>query len=81
VLPGGNGVPFDWSLAREFAPAKPWLLSGGLDAENVAEAIALSRARRVDVSSGVETTPGVKDVAMIAAFIERARAAFDARLM
>jgi phosphoribosylanthranilate isomerase len=76
VLPGGNGVPFDWRLAQGFAPGKPWLLSGGLDAENVGEAIALSGARGVDVSSGVESEPGVKDSAKIAAFVARARAAF-----
>ncbi len=76
ILPGGNGAPFDWNLARGFAPAKLWLLSGGLDADNVAQAIALSGARGVDVSSGVESAPGVKDVAKIAAFIQRARAAF-----
>src|ERR1700722_14104300 len=45
ILPGGNGVPFDWRLARDFAPRKPWLLSGGLDAVNVAEAIGLSLTR------------------------------------
>jgi phosphoribosylanthranilate isomerase len=75
VLPGGNGIPFDWRLARGFAPAKPWLLSGGLDADNVADAIALSGARGVDVSSGVESAPGVKDPRKIVAFIERARLA------
>jgi len=77
VLPGGNGVCFDWRLARDFQPRKPWLLSGGLTVENVAEAIALSRARGVDVSSGVETSPGVKDAAKIDAFIAAARAAFQ----
>jgi phosphoribosylanthranilate isomerase len=77
ALPGGNGVAFDWSLARAFAPSKPWLLSGGLNADNVAEAIALSGARGVDVSSGVESAPGVKDVRNIAAFVQRARAAFS----
>jgi len=76
VLPGGNGVPFEWRLAQAFAPSKPWLLSGGLDPENVAEAIALSGARGVDVSSGVESAPGVKDAAKIARFVARARAAF-----
>ena len=76
ALPGGNGVPFDWRLARGFTPAKPWLLSGGLDADNVAEAIALSGARGVDVSSGVESAPGVKDAGKIEAFIANARAAF-----
>jgi phosphoribosylanthranilate isomerase len=77
VLPGGNGVPFNWRLAREFAPRKPWLLSGGLDADNVAHAIALSRTRAVDVSSGVEIAPGVKDVAKIGAFIAAAREGFE----
>ena len=76
VLPGGNGVPFDWSLARDFQPRKPWLLSGGLDADNVAHAIALSRTRAVDVSSGVEIAPGVKDVEKIGAFIAAAREGF-----
>jgi phosphoribosylanthranilate isomerase len=76
ALPGGNGLPFDWSLASGFAPARPWLLSGGLDAGNVAAAIALSGARGVDVSSGVETAPGVKDPGKIIAFIERARHGF-----
>ena len=77
ALPGGNGVPCDWRLAQGFAPAIPWLLSGGLDAGNVAEAIALSGARGVDVSSGVESAPGVKDAGKIAAFVARARAAYD----
>ena len=80
VLPGGNGVPFDWRLARNFHPRKPWLLSGGLDQGNVAEAIALSRTRGVDVSSGVESAPGVKDIEKIRAFVEAARAAFAADL-
>ena len=75
ALPGGNGRPFDWRLARGFAPKVPWLLSGGLDADNVGEAIALSGARGVDVSSGVERAPGVKDENRIAAFAAAARAA------
>jgi phosphoribosylanthranilate isomerase len=74
--PGGNGRAFDWRLARDFAPNLPWLLSGGLDAANVAEAIALSGASGVDVSSGVESAPGVKDEGKIAAFTTAARAAF-----
>jgi len=77
VLPGGNGVAFDWRLAWDFHPRKPWLLSGGLDPTNVAQAIAQSRARGVDVSSGVESAPGVKDDDKIKAFIAAARAAFD----
>jgi phosphoribosylanthranilate isomerase len=76
VLPGGNGRPFNWSLTREFRPSVPWLLSGGLDPENVADAIALSGARGVDVSSGVESAPGVKDPAKIKAFVAAARRAF-----
>jgi len=78
VLPGGNGVAFDWRLARDFHPRKPWLLSGGLDAGNVGEAILQSLTRGVDVSSGVESAPGVKDALKIKAFIAAARAAFDA---
>ncbi len=76
VLPGGNGLPFDWRLARDFSLATPWLLSGGLDPANVGEAIALTRARGVDVSSGVESAPGIKDEGRIAAFVAAARAAF-----
>ena len=78
VLPGGNGLMFDWRLARDFAPRRPWLLSGGLQPENVAEAIRATGARGVDVSSGVERAPGVKDEAKIAAFVAAARAAFRA---
>ena len=78
LLPGGNGVAFDWSLVRDFTPKKPWLLSGGLTPENVAQAIQASRARAVDVSSGVESAPGVKNPLRIAAFIAAARAAFEA---
>ena len=76
ALPGGNGLPFDWGLARDFAPRRPWLLSGGLDPDTVAAAIALTGARGVDVSSGVERAPGVKDVAKIKAFVAAARSAF-----
>jgi phosphoribosylanthranilate isomerase len=76
VLPGGNGRPFDWSLTREFRPSVPWLLSGGLDPDTVEAAIALSQAHGVDVSSGVESAPGVKDPARIRAFVAAARRAF-----
>jgi phosphoribosylanthranilate isomerase len=76
VLPGGNGLAFDWRLARRFSPKRPWLLSGGLDADNVAEAIASAGAFGVDVSSGVENAPGVKDEMKIRAFIAAARGAF-----
>jgi phosphoribosylanthranilate isomerase len=75
-LPGGNGVAFDWRLLAGIEPARPWLLSGGLDPANVAEAIAITGARGVDVSSGVESAPGVKDIAKVRAFIAEARAAF-----
>jgi phosphoribosylanthranilate isomerase len=78
VLPGGNGVPFDWGLVRNFSPRKPWLLSGGLTPENVGQAIRDSRARAVDVSSGVESAPGVKNPLRISAFIAAARTAFAA---
>jgi phosphoribosylanthranilate isomerase len=78
ALPGGNGLPFDWRLARGFSPRAPWLLSGGLDPGNVAEAIALTGASGVDVSSGVESAPGIKDTDKIAAFVAAARAAFRA---
>ena len=77
ALPGGNGRPFDWSLTRDFRPGVPWLLSGGLDPENVATAIALSGARGVDVSSGVERAPGVKDERRIRAFVAAAGRAFE----
>ena len=76
ALPGGNGLAFDWGLAGEFAPRAPWLLSGGLGPDNVGAAIARTGARGVDVSSGVESAPGVKDVAKIAAFVAAAREAF-----
>jgi phosphoribosylanthranilate isomerase len=76
TLPGGNGRPFDWSLTRDFHAPVPWLLSGGLDPNTVEAAIALSGARGVDVSSGVESAPGVKDPAKIRAFVAAARRAF-----
>ncbi len=76
ILPGGNGLAFDWRLARHFSPRRPWLLSGGLDPVNVAEAIARTGARGVDVSSGVESAPGVKDVDRIESFVAAARQAF-----
>ena len=75
TLPGGNGVAFDWKLLAGLDLAKPFMVSGGLDPSNVAEAIAISHAAGVDVSSGVESAPGVKDVARINAFIKAARLA------
>jgi phosphoribosylanthranilate isomerase len=74
--PGGNGVAFDWRLLAGLDLSQPWLLSGGLDAGNVAEAIAITGARGVDVSSGVESAPGQKDIGRIRAFIAEARSAF-----
>jgi phosphoribosylanthranilate isomerase len=73
--PGGHGASFDWQLLRGRRFSKPWLLAGGLDADNVARAIASAEAPGVDVSSGVETTPGVKSVEMIRAFVAAARTA------
>jgi phosphoribosylanthranilate isomerase len=73
--PGGNALAFDWSLLRFWRAPCPWLLAGGLTPENVATAIRATGAPGVDVSSGVETAPGVKDAARIRAFIAAARAA------
>ena len=72
--PGGNAVRFDWTLTRHWHAPGPWLLAGGLDPDNVAEAIRLSGAEAVDVSSGVERAKGVKDPRLIQAFILNARA-------
>lgn len=74
-LPGGNGLTFDWTLLAERRWPCPWMLAGGLTAENVAEAIRLTKAQQVDVSSGVESAPGIKDAALIEAFITAAKAA------
>ena len=71
--PGGNGLAFDWALIAGARMVRPWMLSGGLDAGNVAEAVRVSGAPGVDVSSGVESAPGVKDVAKIAAFVRAAK--------
>lgn len=73
--PGGNSRCFDWSLMAGWNPPAPWLLGGGLDPENVARAIAATGAPAVDVSSGVERVPGVKDPELIRAFIANARGA------
>lgn len=70
ALPGGMGLRFDWALLEGFAHPLPWALSGGLDPMNVAEAVAATRAPLVDVSSGVESAPGVKAVDKIAAFLK-----------
>jgi phosphoribosylanthranilate isomerase len=75
VLPGGNGLSFDWRLLAGRRWPKPWMLAGGLTAGNVAEAVRLTGARQVDVSSGVERAPGVKDAVMIAEFVAAASGA------
>lgn len=73
-LPGGNGLSFDWAiLDQDWLEDQFWLLSGGLTAQNVAQAIALTRAPAVDVSSGIESAPGDKDLDKIAAFLEAAK--------
>ena len=75
--PGGLGRPFDWRLLQNVDPGIPFMLSGGLDAENIAEALRLTRAGGVDVSSGVEGAPGEKDAAKIRAFVRAARHAAE----
>jgi len=71
--PGGHGAAFDWRMLRGRRFRKPWLLAGGLDVGNVARALATAEAPGVDVSSGVESAPGVKDAEMIRAFVEAAK--------
>lgn len=73
MLPGGMGLTFDWSLLSAWKGRAPWGLAGGLDPRNVAEALAITGTRMVDVSSGVESAPGIKDPARIAAFCSAAR--------
>ncbi|MGO4405569.1 phosphoribosylanthranilate isomerase [Bosea sp. RAF48] len=75
AFPGGHGKPFDWSLLAGIDRSQRFMLSGGLDPANVAEAIQVTRPAGVDVSSGVESAPGVKDPARIAEFIAAARKA------
>lgn len=72
ALPGGNGLSFDWRLIAGRRWPVPWMLAGGLTPDNVAEAVRLTGARQVDVSSGVETSPGVKDADLIREFIRTA---------
>jgi len=72
-LPGGNGLAFDWRLLAGRKWAVPWMLAGGLTPDNVQQAIQLTGARQVDVSSGVESAPGVKDPAKVAAFVSAAQ--------
>jgi phosphoribosylanthranilate isomerase len=74
VLPGGNARTFDWSMLRSWTAPAPWLLAGGLTPDNVSEAVRISGAPAVDVSSGVERSRGVKDAELIQAFVRNARA-------
>lgn len=71
-LPGGNGLAFDWRLIANRRWAKPWMLAGGLTPDNVAQAVMLTGATQVDVSSGVESAAGIKDKDMIARFVAAA---------
>ncbi|EBA02181.1 MAG: phosphoribosylanthranilate isomerase [Paracoccaceae bacterium] len=73
VLPGGNGLAFDWRLLAGRRWATPWMLAGGLTPENVAQAVQLTGAKQVDVSSGVESQSGVKDHDKISAFCDATR--------
>jgi phosphoribosylanthranilate isomerase len=73
MLPGGNGLSFDWQLLKNRDFSLPWFLSGGLNGENVTEAVRESGAPMVDISSGVESAPGVKDPALIEAFVKQVR--------
>jgi len=75
ALPGGMGVRFDWDMLRNLRFSRPWLLAGGLDPWNVADAISRSGAPLVDVSSGVERGLGLKDPALISAFLDAVRKA------
>ncbi|MGB0577518.1 MAG: phosphoribosylanthranilate isomerase [Alphaproteobacteria bacterium] len=70
ALPGGNAISFDWSLFANHPWQDNWMLSGGLNADNIAEAVRISGARAVDVSSGVESAPGRKDRKLITEFLE-----------
>jgi phosphoribosylanthranilate isomerase len=74
TLPGGMGLAFDWSLLAGWKNRAPWGLAGGLNPANVAEAVSRTGAPLVDTSSGVESAPGIKDPALIAAFCRAARA-------
>lgn len=73
LLPGGNGAAFDWTILQAVKTTRPWMLSGGLNPDNVREALAVTSAPGLDVSSGVESAPGVKDAALIKAFVAAAR--------
>ena len=72
-LPGGNGLSFDWRLIAGRRWPCPWMLAGGLTAENVAEAVKMTGAKQVDVSSGVEDAPGLKNAKLIQKFVQSSR--------
>lgn len=72
-LPGGNGLTFDWRLIAGRRWPVPWMLAGGLTPDNVAEAVALTGVKQVDVASGVESAPGVKDPELVTAFVNAAQ--------
>ena len=74
-LPGGNGVAFDWTLLQGLDPAVDYMLSGGLNAANIGDALRLAGPPAIDISSGVESAPGVKDLALIDDFFRAVRAA------
>lgn len=73
--PGGNAATFDWNILGDWSAPGPWMLAGGLTPDNVAEAVRITGATAVDVSSGVERAKGIKDPARIAAFVAAARRA------
>ncbi len=73
-LPGGNAVSFDWTIMKEYASPLPYMLAGGINAHNIEQAVAQSGAHYVDISSGVESTRGHKDPALISALLEKAKA-------
>lgn len=77
-LPGGNGVSFDWTILAALDPGIDYMLSGGLNAGNIGDALAIANPPAIDISSGVERAPGVKDVALIEAFFRAVRAAPNA---
>ncbi len=75
ALPGGNGIAFDWSLLKDYQGTKPWMLAGGLAPENISEALQTLSPDAVDVSSGVESTAGTKDIAKIRSFLKSVKRA------
>ncbi len=74
ALPGGTGVTFDWNVLKDYDPGKPWMLAGGLNADNIAQALEALSPDAVDLSSGVEDSPGVKSPDKIAAFFDAIKA-------